>query len=61
MSGASAGDPFAEDSAAGSTGTASPPPLSREERDARRRAILEKLRTGTISIEEAEHYLIELG
>jgi hypothetical protein len=54
-------DPFAEDSAAGSTGTASPTPLSREERDARRRAILEKLRTGAISIEEAERHLIELG
>jgi hypothetical protein len=56
-----ADDPFAEDLAAGSTGTASSTPISREERDARRRAILEELRTGAISIKEAERRLIELG
>ncbi len=41
--------------------TASSTPLSREERDAQRRTILEELRTGAISIEEAERRLIGLG
>src|SRR5258708_35268452 len=54
-------DPFAEDSAAGPTGTASSTPLSREERDAQRRTILEELRTGAISIEQAERRLIGPG
>jgi hypothetical protein len=53
-------DPFAEDSSASSTGIASSTPLSREERDAKRRAILEELRTGGISIEEAERRLNDL-
>lgn len=54
-------DPFEEDSSARSTGTASSTPLSREERDAKRRAILEELRTSAISIEEAERRLNDLG
>jgi hypothetical protein len=54
-------DPFAEDSSASSTGTASSTPLSRDERDAKRRAILEELRTGVLSIEEAERRLNDLG
>jgi hypothetical protein len=54
-------DPFEEDSSASSTGTASSTTFSREERDAKRRAILEELRTGAISIEEAEHRLNDLG
>jgi len=53
-------DPFAEDSSASSTGIASSTPLSREERDTKRRAILEELRTGAISIEEAERRLNDL-
>jgi hypothetical protein len=35
--------------------------LSRDERDAQRRVILEELRTGTISLEEAERRLNELN
>ena len=54
-------DPFAEDSSDSSAGIASYTTLSREERDAKRRAILEELRTGAISIEEAERRLNDLG
>src|SRR5258708_35554249 len=53
-------DPFDEDSSTSSMGTSSTSRL-REERDAERRAILEGLRTGAISIEEAEHRFNDLG
>ena len=53
-------DPFDEDSSTSSMGTSSTS-RSREERDAERRAILEGLRTGAISIEEAERHLNDLG
>ncbi len=53
-------EPFDEDSSTGSTGTASSTPLSREERDAQRRAILEELRSAAISLEEAERRLNNL-
>jgi hypothetical protein len=53
-------DPFDEDSSTSSMGTSSAS-RSREERDAERRAILEGLRTGAISIEEAERRLNDLG
>lgn len=43
------------------TGTASATRLSRDERDTQRRAILEELRTGAVSVEEAEHRLNNLG
>jgi hypothetical protein len=54
-------DPFDEDSAMDSIDIASPKPLLRAERDARRRAILESLQVGTITIEEAELRLINLN
>ena len=54
-------DPFEDDSSASSTSTAPSTPLSREERDAKRRAILEELRTGALSIQEAEHRLNDLS
>lgn len=53
-------EPFDEDSSTGSTDTASSTPLPREARDAQRRAILEELRSGAISLEEAEHRLNNL-
>jgi hypothetical protein len=46
---------------ASSRGTASSSGLSRAERDAQRRAILEELRTGAVSVEEAEQRLNNLG
>lgn len=56
-----ADDTFDNEFSTSSTGTASSAPLSRDERDAQRRAILEALRTGSISLEEAERRLNELG
>ena len=50
-------DTFNDDSTAGTTSSA---PLSREQREAQRRAILEELRTGAISLEEAERRLDSL-
>jgi hypothetical protein len=47
-------DLFDDDSDRDSMDIAFPKPLSKDERDARRRAILEDLRAGTISLEEAE-------
>jgi len=52
-------DAFDEDSSASSMGTTSSS-RSREERDAERRTILEGLRTGALSIEEAERRLNDL-
>jgi hypothetical protein len=46
-------DPFDDDSDRDSMDTAFPKPLSKDEHDARRRAILEDLRAGTISLDEA--------
>ena len=54
-------DPFDDDSDRDSMDTAFPKPLSKDERDARRRAILEDLRAGTISLEEAELRLMNLN
>jgi hypothetical protein len=53
-------DPLA-DTAPESTFEATTTKISREERDAQRRVILEELRTGTISLEEAEQRLNDLG
>src|SRR2546421_9306723 len=53
-------DPLDEDFAASSTATSSSRSLSREERDAQRRVILEELRTGAISLEEAEQRINDL-
>ncbi len=55
-------DPFDEEAAppSGSTGASSSRSLSRDERDAQRRVILEELRTGAISLEEAEKRLNNL-
>ena len=47
-------DPFDDGSAIDSMDTAFPKPLIKDERDARRRAILEAFQAGTISLEEAE-------
>jgi hypothetical protein len=54
-------DPLEEDPSPGLTGSASSTPLSRDERDAQRRTLLEELRAGAISIEEAEQRLNKLG
>ena len=54
-------DPFDDDFDTDSMDTAFPKPLSKDERDARRRAILEDLRAGTISLEEAELRLMNLN
>ena len=53
-------DPLDEDVATSSTVTSSSRSLSREERDAQRRVILEELRTGAISLEEAERRINDL-
>ncbi|TME63006.1 MAG: hypothetical protein E6I59_08740 [Chloroflexi bacterium] len=53
-------DPLDEDVATSSTATSSSRSLSREERDAQRRVILEELRTGAISLEEAERRINDL-
>lgn len=53
-------DPLDEDSPTSSTGAAASTQVSREERDAQRRVILEELRTGAISLEEAERRLNKL-
>jgi hypothetical protein len=53
-------DPLDEDFTTSSTATSSSRPFSREERDAQRRVILEELRTGAISLEEAERRINEL-
>jgi len=45
---------------ASSSGAAPSSQLSRDGRDAERRVILEELRTGSISVEEAEHRLNSL-
>jgi len=54
-------DPFDDDFDTDSMDTAFPKPLSKEERDARRRAILEDLCAGAISLEEAELRLMNLN
>jgi hypothetical protein len=54
-------DPFDDDSDRDSVDTAFTKPLSKDERDAGRRAILEDLRAGTISLEEAELRLMNLN
>jgi hypothetical protein len=54
-------DPFDNGSAIDSMDTAFPKPLSKDERDARRRTILEDLRAGTISLDEAELRLMNLN
>lgn len=54
-------DPFDEGSTIDSMDAALPKPLSKDERDARRRSILEDLRAGTISLEEAELRLMNLN
>jgi len=51
----------ADDTSASSTEDAFSTPLSRDDRDAQRRVILEELRTGAISLEEAERRLNALG
>ena len=53
-------DPLDEDVATSSTATSSSGSLPREERDAQRRVILEELRTGAISLEEAERRINDL-
>ena len=50
-----------DDASLGSADTAPSTPLAREERDVQRRAILEELRSGAISLEEAERRLNELS
>jgi len=54
-------DPFDDGSAIDSMDTAFPKPLLKDERYARRRAILEAFRAGTISLEEAELRLNNLN
>ena len=54
-------DPFDDSSSIDSMDTAFPKPLLKDERDARRRAILEAFRAGTISLEEAELRLNNLN
>jgi hypothetical protein len=54
-------DPFDDGSAMDSMDTAFRKPLLKNERDARRRAILEAFRAGTISLEEAELRLNNLN
>ncbi|SRR6266581_3061584 len=54
-------DPFDDGSAIDSMDIASPKPLLKDKRDARRRAILEAFRAGTISLEEAELRLNSLN
>ena len=54
-------DPFDDGSAMDSMGTAFHKPLLKDERNARRRAILEAFRAGTISLEEAELRLNNLN
>jgi hypothetical protein len=54
-------DPFDDGSAIDSMDTAFPKPLLKNERDARRRAILEAFRAGTVSLEEAELRLNNLN
>ena len=54
-------NPFDDDSDRDSMDTAFPKPLSKDERDARRSTILEDLRAGTISLEEAELRLMNLN
>jgi hypothetical protein len=54
-------DPFDDGSVIDSMDPAFPKPLLKDERDARRRAILEAFRAGTISLEEAEHRLNNLN
>lgn len=51
----------AADDITGTTNTSSSSRLSREERSAQRRAILEELSTGSITLDEAERRLRDLG
>lgn len=54
-------DPFAADSSDSSPNAGSTTSHSQVERDTKRRALLEELRSGAISIEEAERRLSNLG